>query len=330
MAQRPEAGHHRRRRRRARRRVSRARVDPRHPDQRGRLVAVHRARLQLLREPQLEGQPGAARPGLPPGPELRDRPQQDRRHRLQRLRPAGLVADRALLALPLAAAGRRHVHLRPGQGQPDARRRRLQDGRQRLPHHQAGQAADAAPDGHDRLAGERDRRQARRAVVQERRREGRAVDRRPGRADERPVPVHRQHLHAQLGHVHVVLDPGRRPGLHGEHLHAGAVDRLRLERLPLDRSRLHEALQRGRDHDRPGAAHPDRAAGRADLLLRLALRDHGLPLPARGLEHEQMDGLDQGAGGDRRGDLRLQQHRHLHEPAAERRTPRAPAARAAA
>ncbi len=71
----------------------------------GAAVAVLRARLQLLREPQLEGQPGAARPGLPPGPELRDRPQQDRRHRLQRLRPAGLVADRALLALPLAAAG---------------------------------------------------------------------------------------------------------------------------------------------------------------------------------------------------------------------------------
>ena len=122
-----------------------------------------------------------------------------------------------------------------------------------------------------------------------------AVDRRPGRADQRPVPVHRQHLHAQLGHVHVVLDPGRRPGLHGEHLHAAPVDRLRLERLPVDRPGLHQALQRGRDHDRPGAAHPARAAGPAGLLHRLAVRDHGLPLPARGLEHEQVDGLDQGA-----------------------------------
>ena len=99
-------------------------------------------------------------------------------------------------------------------------RRGLQDGQRRLPHDQAGQAADAAPDGHDRLAGQRGRRQARRAVVQGRGREGDPVDRRSRRADQRPVPVQRQHLHAQLGHVHVVLDPGRRPGLHGEHLHA--------------------------------------------------------------------------------------------------------------
>jgi len=45
----------------------------------------------------------------------------------------------------------------------------------------------------------------------------------------------------------------------------------------VDRSRLHQALQRGRDHDRPGAAHPARTAGPEDLLLRFALRDHGYP-----------------------------------------------------
>ena len=53
------------------------RLDPRHPDQQGRLLAVYGARFQLLCQPQFEGQPGAARPGLPPPPELRDQPRQD-------------------------------------------------------------------------------------------------------------------------------------------------------------------------------------------------------------------------------------------------------------
>ena len=71
--------------------------------------------------------------------------------------------------------------------------------------------------------------------------------------------LHRRHLHARLGPLHLVLGTGRRPQLHRRHLHT-AADR-RLERLPLDRPRVHRAEQRaaGADHRR-GAAHPDRAA----------------------------------------------------------------------
>ena len=89
------------------------------------------------------------------------------------------------------------------------------------------------------------------------------------RADRRPVQLQRQHLRARLGHVHLVLDPGRGPAVHGEHLHAGADYRLRLERLPLDRPRLHEAQHAAVADDRPRHAHPDRAAD-AEALLRAA------------------------------------------------------------
>ena len=58
-------------------------------------------------------------------------------------------------------------------------------------------------------------------------------------AHQLPVRLHRQHVHARLGHVHLVLGAGRGPQLHRRHLHA-AADR-GLERLPVDRPRVHEA-----------------------------------------------------------------------------------------
>ena len=126
--------------------------------------------------------------------------------------------------------------------------------------------------------------------------------------------LHRRHVHARLGPVHLVLGAGRRPQLHRRHLHA-AADR-GLERLPVDRPRVHQAERRADHDDRRGRAHPDRPADAADLLRRRRVRDPRLPVPARGLQHRQVAGL--GAHPQRRAGragglrhLQLQQHRHV-------------------
>ena len=186
--------------------------------------------------PGLQGQSGPQGPAVPHRRQLGRRPPEGRRRGLPAVRHARLVARRAVLQVPLGAAGRRGVRLRPGEGQADPRRRGLQ-GRQRrrLPRDQGRQEARPALLRHHRLHAEPDRRQAHRRLAQGRRHQAGLSGHRLRRAHQLPVRVHRQHLHARLGHVHLVLGRGRRPQLHHGHLHAPA-DR-GLERLPVDRPR---------------------------------------------------------------------------------------------
>ena len=64
----------------------------------GTALALQRARLQLLRLAGLDGQPGAARPQVPAGAQLGDRPAEDRRRRL--LRPGRRRARRSSCRTP--------------------------------------------------------------------------------------------------------------------------------------------------------------------------------------------------------------------------------------
>ena len=100
-----------------------ARVAARHL-QGGRLQLLQLGlpRVQLLRQVELAGQPRAARLEVPQRPELRDQPQQ-----LCAVAYSGLAAPATTIIppehlaeprLPLAAAGRPALHLRPRQGQP--------------------------------------------------------------------------------------------------------------------------------------------------------------------------------------------------------------------
>ena len=63
----------------------------------GHPLALQRARLQLLRLAGLDGQPRAARPEVPAGAQLGDRPAEDRRRRLLRPGRRRLHAHRAVL-----------------------------------------------------------------------------------------------------------------------------------------------------------------------------------------------------------------------------------------
>ena len=91
--------------------------------------------LQLLHGP-VTGQPGPPRREVPPGAQLGGRQGQARRPGLPGLRRPGDVGVRGQLLRPrprlaLGAAGGRQVHVRPGEGQAGARRRRLQGHRRR-------------------------------------------------------------------------------------------------------------------------------------------------------------------------------------------------------
>ena len=144
-------------------------LDGRHdPDrqQRGRREVLRRARLQLLRQPELDGQPGPPRPQVPAGALLGGRQAEDHPGRLRRPRPAGFVDRRAGPRVCLAAAGQRSLRLRPGQGRPDAHRGRLSPQERRAPE-QAGQAHRAAPAGPQRGDREPGRRQADHELVRQ-------------------------------------------------------------------------------------------------------------------------------------------------------------------
>ena len=97
------------------------------------VALVHAARVQPLQQAELPGrevQPGRPGPHGAPGDRLRDRPQAHQPDRLARHRVRGPRAAARVLQGLLLRAGR-GLPARRRQGQPDARRGRLEEGRGR-------------------------------------------------------------------------------------------------------------------------------------------------------------------------------------------------------
>ena len=120
--------------------------------------------------------------------QLGRRQTEGRRRGLPEVRHARLLARRPVLQVPLGAAGRPGLHLRPRQGQSDPRRGRLQGRRRRrLPRDQGRQEAHAALLRHHRLHAEPDGRQAHRRLAQGRRHQARPPGHRRRHAHQLPV-----------------------------------------------------------------------------------------------------------------------------------------------
>ena len=103
--------------------------------------------LQLLRHARLLGQSGAARPQVPAGAQLGHRPREAGGSGVQRLRhgrhDGHAAGELGRSGLPLAAARRPALLVRPRQGGPASRRCRLRQGQRRpaAPGRQADRAA---------------------------------------------------------------------------------------------------------------------------------------------------------------------------------------------
>ena len=81
-----------------------------------------------------DGNPVAEGQARPPGDRVRDRQQDAGRQGARRLRPGrDARSSRRSTRTPHYDPGNGHQHVRPGQGQPDARRRRLHQGLRRHP-----------------------------------------------------------------------------------------------------------------------------------------------------------------------------------------------------
>ena len=178
------------------------------------LVQLGLPGVQLLRQGKLAGKPRAARLALSQRLELRDRQTAPLRPRLRRSFSAdhqhhsSQCVDQS--RLPLDAAGRPGLHLRPGQGQPAAHRRGL-PAQERCALEQAGQADRVASRGNHRPTGVSDRGQADRRLAAAARPDDQALGDRFRHPHQRHLQLSRKHARTELRHGRLGVDRLLRP-----------------------------------------------------------------------------------------------------------------------
>ena len=252
-----QARDHRRSHQRAFGAVQAARLRARPRGEQRDKLAVHRARHELLREPGLHGQPVLLDPEFRKARQLGRGPREGRLGGDERLRHRGLHAHRAVLQVPLGAACGQPVHLRSGEGQASCSMRPATRTSTATASARPRTARSSACASTPPRIRPRTRRPASSSSAGSETSASSCSSRWWTPApDRRAVQLQGRHLRPRLGHVHLVLDPGRRPAIHAEHLHARA-DR-GLERLPVDRPRVHEAERAAVADHRRGSAQADR------------------------------------------------------------------------